>query len=177
MKRSHWYSKHAKSQCKPSSLDINSLEKVSPGMMPRFLSQKMEQKLHNTQFSVNWRAWNHPLQDLFAQIFPPSTLTRNDQSFFWLAQGIGELEQTCIYWEVKSCSSWGNFWADRRAVDDKILTIQPLCKSSLNLRFTCQRRRCLLPQQMLPVAQQRMHHCREITLMLYWSCFIANGIQ
>ncbi|KAJ4876797.1 hypothetical protein Rs2_41815 [Raphanus sativus] len=30
---------------KPSSREINSLEKVKPGMSPRFLSQKIEQKL------------------------------------------------------------------------------------------------------------------------------------
>ncbi|GAV64270.1 hypothetical protein CFOL_v3_07788 [Cephalotus follicularis] len=39
------YIRHAKSQCKPSSRDTNSLEKVSPGMRPRFFSQNMEQKL------------------------------------------------------------------------------------------------------------------------------------
>ncbi|RID73863.1 hypothetical protein BRARA_B00989 [Brassica rapa] len=30
---------------KPSSREINSLEKVKPGISPRFLSQKIEQKL------------------------------------------------------------------------------------------------------------------------------------
>ncbi|AAA48019.1 putative F ORF B [Vaccinia virus Copenhagen] len=34
--------KHAKSQCRPSSLLISSLENVSPGIRPRFLSQNME---------------------------------------------------------------------------------------------------------------------------------------
>mmetsp|Transcript_78952 Transcript_78952/g.190910 ORF Transcript_78952/g.190910 Transcript_78952/m.190910 type:complete len:216 (-) Transcript_78952:536-1183(-) len=38
------YSRHAKSQCMPSSREISSFEKVSPGMRPRFLSQKSEQK-------------------------------------------------------------------------------------------------------------------------------------
>jgi hypothetical protein len=36
--------RHAKSQCSPSSREISSLEKVRPGMRPRFLSQKMAQK-------------------------------------------------------------------------------------------------------------------------------------
>ena len=35
----------AKSQCKPSSLEISSLENVKPGNKPRFLSQNIEQKL------------------------------------------------------------------------------------------------------------------------------------
>ena len=38
------YSVHAKSQCRPSSLEINSFEKVKPGISPRFLSQKSAQK-------------------------------------------------------------------------------------------------------------------------------------
>ena len=37
------YVAQAKSQCSPSSREINSLEKVSPGIKPRFLSQKMAQ--------------------------------------------------------------------------------------------------------------------------------------
>src|SRR6266480_2535431 len=37
-------SRQAKSVCMPSSREINSLEKVKPGMRPRFLSQKMEAK-------------------------------------------------------------------------------------------------------------------------------------
>lgn len=39
------YRRHAKSQCNPSSREISSLEKVSPGIKPRFFSQKIEQKL------------------------------------------------------------------------------------------------------------------------------------
>uniref|UniRef100_A0A1L8E6H5 Uncharacterized protein n=1 Tax=Haematobia irritans TaxID=7368 RepID=A0A1L8E6H5_HAEIR len=35
----------AKSQCKPSSREISSLENVKPGMSPRFFSQKIEAKL------------------------------------------------------------------------------------------------------------------------------------
>lgn len=38
------YNKQAKSQCRPSSREMSSLEKVRPGMRPRFLSQKMAQK-------------------------------------------------------------------------------------------------------------------------------------
>lgn len=41
----HLYSRQPKSVCKPSSLLMSSLLKVSPGIRPRFLSQKMEQKL------------------------------------------------------------------------------------------------------------------------------------
>src|SRR5690606_13595448 len=33
----------AKSQCMPSSREISSLEKVNPGMSPRFFNQKIEQ--------------------------------------------------------------------------------------------------------------------------------------
>eukprot|EP01136_Pigoraptor_vietnamica_P000683 Opistho-1_new@26302 len=39
------YNKQANSQCAPSSLEINSLLNVNPGIKPRFLSQKIEQKL------------------------------------------------------------------------------------------------------------------------------------
>mmetsp|Transcript_8228 Transcript_8228/g.20399 ORF Transcript_8228/g.20399 Transcript_8228/m.20399 type:complete len:213 (+) Transcript_8228:342-980(+) len=42
--RSMEYSRHAKSQCRPSSREMSSLEKVRPFMRPRFLSQKMAQK-------------------------------------------------------------------------------------------------------------------------------------
>src|SRR5690606_41966952 len=37
------YSKQAKSQCSPSSREMSSLEKVKPGIKPRFFSQKIEQ--------------------------------------------------------------------------------------------------------------------------------------
>mmetsp|Transcript_2762 Transcript_2762/g.7158 ORF Transcript_2762/g.7158 Transcript_2762/m.7158 type:complete len:252 (+) Transcript_2762:620-1375(+) len=36
--------RQAKSQCRPSSREMSSLEKVRPGMRPRFFSQKMAQK-------------------------------------------------------------------------------------------------------------------------------------
>jgi len=39
------YRRHAKSVCIPSSREINSFEKVRPGMRPRFFSQKIAQKL------------------------------------------------------------------------------------------------------------------------------------
>src|ERR1700746_1818057 len=38
------YNKQAKSQCKPSSREINSLLKLRPGINPRFFNQKIEQK-------------------------------------------------------------------------------------------------------------------------------------
>ena len=38
------YSRHAKSQCSPSSRQISSLLKLSPGIRPHFLSQKMAKK-------------------------------------------------------------------------------------------------------------------------------------
>ena len=34
--------RHAKSVWRPSSLEINSLENVNPGIKPRFLSQKID---------------------------------------------------------------------------------------------------------------------------------------
>ena len=40
----HEYSRQAKSQWRPSSREMSSLEKVRPCMRPRFLSQKMLQK-------------------------------------------------------------------------------------------------------------------------------------
>ena len=62
-----WQIKHAKSVCNPSSLEISSLEKVSPGIKDRFLSQNMEQKLPEknmpsmaakaTNLSVNTSLW------------------------------------------------------------------------------------------------------------------------
>ena len=39
------YNKQAKSQCRPSSLEISSLDNVKPGINPLFLSQKIAQKL------------------------------------------------------------------------------------------------------------------------------------
>ena len=39
------YSMHAKSVCSPSSREMSTLLKLRPGMRPRFLSQKMAQKL------------------------------------------------------------------------------------------------------------------------------------
>lgn len=44
-RESHEYMWQAKSVCRPSSREMSSLEKVRPGMRPRFLSQKMAQKL------------------------------------------------------------------------------------------------------------------------------------
>jgi len=38
------YNKHAKSVCNPSSLEISSLENVSPGIIDFFFSQKIAQK-------------------------------------------------------------------------------------------------------------------------------------
>ncbi|MBS4167049.1 hypothetical protein NEOC65_002155 [Neochlamydia sp. AcF65] len=59
--------KQAKSQCKPSSLEINSLAKLKPGMRPRFLSQKIEQKLPekkipSTAAKATKRSANPPLE-------------------------------------------------------------------------------------------------------------------
>ena len=38
------YRRQAKSQCIPSSREMNSLDVLSPGIKPRFFNQKMEQK-------------------------------------------------------------------------------------------------------------------------------------
>lgn len=38
------YNKQAKSVCMPSSREMSSFEKVSPGIRPRFLTQKIAQK-------------------------------------------------------------------------------------------------------------------------------------
>ena len=38
--------------CRPSSRDISSLENVSPGIRPRFFSQKMAQKLQRRSESI-----------------------------------------------------------------------------------------------------------------------------
>ncbi len=43
--RAHEYRRQAKSQWRPSSREMSSLEKVRPCMRPRFLSQKTLQKL------------------------------------------------------------------------------------------------------------------------------------
>ena len=43
-RQTHLCSRQAKSQCSPSSLEMSSLEKVRPGMRPRFFSQKTAQK-------------------------------------------------------------------------------------------------------------------------------------
>ena len=60
------YKWQAKSQCNPSSLEINSFEKVSPGINPLFLSQKMEQndpekKIPSTAAKAINRSWKEPL--------------------------------------------------------------------------------------------------------------------
>jgi hypothetical protein len=52
----HEYSRQAKSQCRPSSREISSLEKVRPGIRPRFLSQKMAQKLRR---EGEWNGQHH----------------------------------------------------------------------------------------------------------------------
>ena len=44
----HEYSRQAKSQWRPSSREMSSLEKVRPGIRPRFFSQKMAQKLRSS---------------------------------------------------------------------------------------------------------------------------------
>jgi hypothetical protein len=54
------YSWQAKSVCRPSSREMSSLEKVSPGIRPRFFSQKIAQKLQwqqpgNSQMHVGAR--------------------------------------------------------------------------------------------------------------------------
>lgn len=41
----HLYKRQAKSQWRPSSLEISSFENVKPGIKPRFFSQKIAQKL------------------------------------------------------------------------------------------------------------------------------------
>lgn len=46
------YSMQAKSQWRPSSLEISSFENVRPGINPLFLSQNMAQKL---KANPNWK--------------------------------------------------------------------------------------------------------------------------
>jgi len=48
MRSAHEYSRQAKSQWRPSSREMSSLEKVRPGIRPRFFSQKMAQKLRGS---------------------------------------------------------------------------------------------------------------------------------
>lgn len=50
-KQNHLYSRQAKSQWRPSSLEISSFENVKPGMSPLFLSQNMAQKLWRNQIT------------------------------------------------------------------------------------------------------------------------------
>ena len=47
------YNKQAKSVCKPSSLEINSFEKVRPGIKDLFLSQKIAQKDPEKNIPIN----------------------------------------------------------------------------------------------------------------------------
>ena len=64
-----WYKRQAKSVCKPSSLEISSLLKASPGIRPLFFSQKIAQKLPEkkmpsiaakaTSLSANENVLNH----------------------------------------------------------------------------------------------------------------------
>ncbi|KAH9511215.1 hypothetical protein DERF_009686 [Dermatophagoides farinae] len=55
--------RHAKSQCNPSSREINSFENVRPGIRPRFLSQKIaanepEKKIPSTAANAIKRSAN-----------------------------------------------------------------------------------------------------------------------
>ena len=57
------YRRHAKSQCRPSSREMSSLEKHRPGMRPRFLSQKTaqnepEKKMPSTDANARMRSAN-----------------------------------------------------------------------------------------------------------------------
>ncbi|KAK9723630.1 hypothetical protein RND81_05G013900 [Saponaria officinalis] len=51
----HLYRRQAKSQCRPSSLEISSFENVKPGINPLFLSQNMAQKLKIIQHQIKNR--------------------------------------------------------------------------------------------------------------------------
>src|SRR6185312_13624791 len=60
------YNKQAKSQCKPSSREINSLLKLKPGIKPRFFNQNIEQnepekKIPSTAAKAIKRSANVPL--------------------------------------------------------------------------------------------------------------------
>mmetsp|Transcript_34634 Transcript_34634/g.81771 ORF Transcript_34634/g.81771 Transcript_34634/m.81771 type:complete len:224 (-) Transcript_34634:367-1038(-) len=76
------YSRHAKSQCMPSSREISSFEKVSPGMRPRFLSQKIaqnepEKKMPSTVANATSRSAKRD----------DSVIHFSAQSAFFLTQG------------------------------------------------------------------------------------------
>merc|ERR1711971_507439 len=63
------YRRQAKSVCMPSSLEISSFEKQRPGMIPRFLSQKIAQKEPEKKIpSIAAKAINrsakHPLESI-----------------------------------------------------------------------------------------------------------------
>src|SRR5271156_4084602 len=77
-------SRQAKSVCMPSSREISSLEKVRPGMRPRFLSQKMEakepeKKIPSTAAKAT-RRW--------AKVERLSEIQRRAQSAFLRMQGM-----------------------------------------------------------------------------------------
>ena len=61
----------AKSQCKPSSREMSSFEKLNPGIKPRFFNQKMEQKLPlkkmpSTAANATMRSANEPFSIQFS---------------------------------------------------------------------------------------------------------------
>jgi hypothetical protein len=77
-------SRHAKSVWRPSSLEINSFEKVNPGIKPRFLSQKMEanepeKKMPSTAAKAIKRS---------AKVDRSSEIHFKAQSAFFLMQGM-----------------------------------------------------------------------------------------
>ena len=77
-------SRHAKSVCMPSSRLMSSLEKVRPGMRPRFLSQKMaakepEKKMPSTAAKAMRRS---------PKVERRSEIQRMAQSAFSLMQGM-----------------------------------------------------------------------------------------
>ena len=77
------YNKQAKSQCRPSSLEISSLENVKPGINPLFLSQKIAQKFPEKKI---------PSTQANATILPAKEseelIHRRAQSAFCITQGI-----------------------------------------------------------------------------------------
>ncbi|MNE82150.1 hypothetical protein D3C80_1788500 [compost metagenome] len=76
------YNKHAKSQCRPSSREINSLENDSPGIKPRFFNQKIEQNEPEKKIpSTAANATNRSAKD-------PLSIQRKAQSAFLRTQSI-----------------------------------------------------------------------------------------
>mmetsp|Transcript_44410 Transcript_44410/g.144155 ORF Transcript_44410/g.144155 Transcript_44410/m.144155 type:complete len:213 (+) Transcript_44410:404-1042(+) len=94
-------SRQAKSQCSPSSREMSSFEKVRPGISPRFLSQKMEQKEPEKKMpSTTAKAMRRSAKHLDSEI------QRTAQLAFFVTHGTVSMALKSMAFSVGSLMYW-----------------------------------------------------------------------